>query len=53
MFVVVKRKIVAFWLISIALAILISVLAYPKPIKVNLPIEGTQNTIVIDAGHSK
>lgn len=51
MFIVMKRKVVAFWLISIVLAILISVLAYPKSIKANLPVVENQNTVVIDAGH--
>lgn len=56
MFIVMKRKILIFWLILIALAIVICALTYHKPIKTNMQkpenkATENQTTVVIDAGH--
>jgi hypothetical protein len=53
MFIVVKSKIIIFWLVAIAFAIYCSVMTYPKPIKANLEIADGKSTVVLDAGHSK
>lgn len=51
MFIVMKIKIIVFWLAVIVFAISISVMTYPKPIRANLDLVDGKQTVVLDAGH--